>query len=171
MLLRIPGTGNVPIPFHNTVDTGKYAKALTKVSPGKNLLCFSDMLTFPEYVALWSKTRGVPAAFELTTIDVHAKLSPAGYGEEIGEMFAYMVEFGYWGKDPSTIYPKDVSSSLAITLFASITLFTSTTKLTRYSSGSRLSSQVLRSTSRVQIGQSFSVDLFQVLECSLGRDA
>jgi hypothetical protein len=60
---------------------------------------------------MWSKATGVKAKFERKTVEDHDKLFPGGYGEEIGEMFAYALEFGYWGKDPSVIFPKDVSDA------------------------------------------------------------
>lgn len=109
MLLRVPGSGNVPIPFVVPSDAGRFAKALTQVPAGKNLLCFGDMMTWADYVALWSRITGVPATFEHTTLAVHDKLAPGGYGLEIGEMYCYMQDFGYWGQDPSTIFAKDVS--------------------------------------------------------------
>lgn len=69
-------------------------------------------MTWSEYVALWSKTTGHLAAFEKTTVAVHDKLAPGGYGEEIGEMYGYMQDFGYWAKDDtSVIFPHDVSFS------------------------------------------------------------
>lgn len=40
----------------------------------------------------------------------HDKFAPREYGEEIGEMYACALEFGYWGKDdPSIVFAKDVS--------------------------------------------------------------
>lgn len=59
---------------------------------------------------MWSRITGVKASFERTTVAEHDKFAPGGYGEEIGEMYAYALEFGYWGKDdPSVIFAKDVS--------------------------------------------------------------
>ncbi|PVH77871.1 NAD(P)-binding protein [Cadophora sp. DSE1049] len=109
LLLAVPGSGDVPIPLIVPSDAGKFVKALSQVSPGKNLLAFGDLITWSEYVALWSKTTGFPATFEKSTVAALDKLAPGGYGEEIGEMYAYMQEFGYWGKDdPSVIFPIDL---------------------------------------------------------------
>jgi hypothetical protein len=99
----------VPIPLIVPSDAGAFVKALTQVSPGKNLLAFGDLLTWEEYVALWSRITGVKASFERKTVAEHDKFAPGGYGEEIGEMYAYALEFGYWGKDPSVVFAKDVS--------------------------------------------------------------
>ena len=84
-------------------------KALTKVPPGKHVLAFGDLLLWSDYVKLWSKVTGVPAAFEHSTVATVDKLAPGGYGEEIGEMYAYSQDFGYWGGDPSVVFAKDVS--------------------------------------------------------------
>ncbi|KAH7413108.1 hypothetical protein BKA64DRAFT_771082 [Cadophora sp. MPI-SDFR-AT-0126] len=109
LLLAVPGTGDVPVPLIVPSDAGKFVKALSQVSSGKNLLAFGDLMTWSEYVALWSKITGLPAKFEQSTVDALDKLAPGGYGEEIGEMYAYMQEFGYWGKDDdSVIFPKDL---------------------------------------------------------------
>ena len=109
MLLRIPGSGDVPIPLVVPSDAGNFALALTKIPAGKNLLAFGDLLKWVDYVQLWSRITGVPAAFEHSTVAVMDKLAPGGYGEEIGEMYAYAQDFGYWGLDPSVIFAKDVS--------------------------------------------------------------
>jgi hypothetical protein len=109
MLLKVPGSGNIPIPLVVPSDAGNFVYALTKVSPGKNVLAFGDLLLWSDYVKLWSKITGVPAAFEHSTVETMDKLAPGGYGEEIGEMYAYAQDFGYWGGDPSVIYARDVS--------------------------------------------------------------
>jgi hypothetical protein len=108
MLLKVPGSGDVPIPLVVPSDTGSFVKALSLVSPGKNLLAFGALLTWSDYVKLWSQITGVPAAFEHSTVATLDKVAPGGYGEEIGEMYAYAQDFGYWGGDPSVIFPKDV---------------------------------------------------------------
>jgi hypothetical protein len=109
MVLRVPGSGDIPIPLIVPSDAGNFVKALSQAPPGKNLLAFGDLMTWSDYVKLWSKTTGVPASFEHSTVAVLDKLAPGGYGEGIGEMYAYAQDFGYWGGDPSVIYAKDVS--------------------------------------------------------------
>ena len=100
----------MPIPLIVPSDAGAFAKALTLVSPGKNLLAFGDMLTWEAYVEMWSRITGVKAVFERKTVADHDRLAPGGYGEEMAEMYAYALEFGYWGKDDkSVIFGKDVS--------------------------------------------------------------
>ena len=86
MLLKVPGSGDVPTPLIVPTDAGNFAKALTKVAPGKNLLAFGDLLLWSDYVKLWSKITGVPASFEKSTVKALDEIAPGGYGEEIGEM-------------------------------------------------------------------------------------
>jgi hypothetical protein len=107
--LRVPGSGDVPIPFVVPSDAGEYVRVITQVGPGKNVLAFSARLTFAEYVKLWSKINGVTATFSKTTVEEHDKLAPGGYGEEMAEMYGYAQDFGYDGSDPSIVYAKDVS--------------------------------------------------------------
>ena len=112
MLLRIPGSGNVPIPLVVPPDAGEFVKAVTKVAPGKNVLAFGDLIIWAEYVKLWSKITGVPAEFEHSTVGDLDRIALGGYGIEIGEMYAYAQDFGYWGKDDkSVVFAKDVRCS------------------------------------------------------------
>ncbi|KAK0122070.1 hypothetical protein ONS95_010334 [Cadophora gregata] len=116
LLLAVPGNGDLPVPLIVPSDAGKFVKALSQVSPGKNLLAFGELMTWSEYVALWTRTTGYPATFEKSTVAVLDKLAPGGYGEEIGEMYAYMQDFGYWGKDDaSVIFPKDLGIEVGAT--------------------------------------------------------
>lgn len=36
---------------------------------------------------------------------------PNGIGEELADMLQYIEEFGYDGRDPTVVHPKDVSTS------------------------------------------------------------
>lgn len=109
MILRIPGSGDVPIPLVLPKDTGNFVWSLIQLPAGTNMLAFSARLPWADYVKLWSKLTGIPATFEKTTVAEHAKLAPNGYGEEIGEMFAYAQDYGYDGSDPSVVFSADVS--------------------------------------------------------------
>ncbi|TKA68787.1 hypothetical protein B0A49_06279 [Cryomyces minteri] len=104
MKLKVPGSGDIPIPLVVPSDCGYLVRALVQAPPGTNLLAFGDRMLWADYVALWSKTTGVPATFEKTTVAEHAKLSPNGYGEQVGEMYAYFQDFGYDGSDPSVVH-------------------------------------------------------------------
>ncbi|KUJ18857.1 NAD(P)-binding protein [Mollisia scopiformis] len=116
MLLRIPGDGNMPVPIVHPSDAGVFVQALAKLPPGKNLIAYANLITWEEYVKLWSKVTGVPAAFEKATIADHDKIVPGGLGEEVGEMFAYAQEFGYWGGDDKSVtFTKDLGVEVRVT--------------------------------------------------------
>ncbi|TQN63850.1 NmrA-like family domain-containing protein 1, partial [Colletotrichum shisoi] len=108
MVLRMPGGGAQPIPHALVEETGLYVKALVQAPPTTHLLACSELMTWPEYVKLWSKIQGVPAVFERFTLDDMEKLGPGGFGIVIGEMHAYAIEFGYWGGDQSILLPADL---------------------------------------------------------------
>ncbi|GKT41492.1 NmrA-like family domain-containing protein 1 [Colletotrichum spaethianum] len=109
MVLRMPGSGGTqPIPHVLVEETGLYVKALVQAPPGTHLLACSELMTWPDYVKLWSRIQGIPAVFERFTLDDMDKLAPGGFGIEIGEMHAYNMEFGYWGGDPSIVLPADL---------------------------------------------------------------
>lgn len=116
MLLRIPGSGDMPVPLVDPSDAGAFVQALWKLPPGQNLLAYGDLMTWEEYVKLWSKVTGVPAAFEKATVADQDKIGPGGFGDEIGEMFAYAQEFGYWGaEDKSVTFSKDLGVDREVT--------------------------------------------------------
>ncbi|KAK3647904.1 hypothetical protein LTR56_007878 [Elasticomyces elasticus] len=115
MKLRIPGQGDTPVPFVVPDDAGHYVYALTQLPIGTNLLAFGGMVTWTEYVKLWTKATGVPAVLEKVTVEEHAKLVPGGFGEEMAHMYGYMVDFGYHGGDPSVTFTSDIKVEIPIT--------------------------------------------------------
>ncbi|KAK5679774.1 hypothetical protein LTS10_007722 [Elasticomyces elasticus] len=115
MKLRIPGQGDTPVPFVVPDDAGHYVYALTQLPIGTNLLAFGGMVTWTEYVKLWTKATGVPAVLEKVTVEEHAKLVPGGFGEEMAHMYGYMVDFGYHGGDPSVTFTSDLKIDLPVT--------------------------------------------------------
>jgi hypothetical protein len=110
MLLKIPGSGDKPVPFVHTDDTGNFVDALLNLPAKTNMLAFGDMLPWVDYVKLWSSITGIPAKFEKTTIEEHSKLLPLDLSVEIAEMYGFMQDFGYGGGDPNTVYSRDVSN-------------------------------------------------------------
>ncbi|KAI9737477.1 MAG: hypothetical protein M1834_009632 [Cirrosporium novae-zelandiae] len=110
-LLIRPCPGDSPLPFIVThKDTGPLVKALiTQLPPGKNLLAYSEMMTYDEYIALWAKVVGVTARGKQCTIEEYDRMIPGGVGRETGESASYATEFGYDGGDPEVTKTKDVS--------------------------------------------------------------
>ncbi|PVH87782.1 hypothetical protein DL98DRAFT_525075 [Cadophora sp. DSE1049] len=116
MILCTPGSGDWPIPIVQPADAGEFVNALIKLPPGTELLAYGDLMTMTEYVNLWSKVTGVRATLESATVADHDKLLPGGWGREIGETYAYMQEFGYWGgKNVDIMFSKNLSPEVKIT--------------------------------------------------------
>ena len=112
MRLRVPGSGDIPIPLVVPQDAGNFAKALALDLPsGTNLLAYADRMTWAEYVKLVGEITGLKCIFEKCTLDEHAALAPDGFGMEMAEMYGYAQDFGYEGEaDKSVTYAGDVSS-------------------------------------------------------------
>lgn len=110
MKLRIPGSGDELVPFVIPHEAGIYVEALLELPVGTNLLASSDRISWAAFVKIWSRVTGNPAALEKVTVEDHAELKPGGFGREMGEMYAYMQDFGYHGGDPSVTFSQDVST-------------------------------------------------------------
>lgn len=76
MLLKVPGSGDVPIPPVHPKDAGTFVDTLLALPGGTNMPLFGDCLVWADYVKLWSSVTGIPAIFEKTTIEEHSKLAP-----------------------------------------------------------------------------------------------
>lgn len=85
-------------------------KALVLTSPGKNLAGAASVLSWTEYAELWGKIMNVVCKFEQVDYDVLPRLIPGGIGQELSDMIRYIDRFGYYGNDPTMIWPKDVSN-------------------------------------------------------------
>jgi hypothetical protein len=105
----MPGSGDSPHPVVDADrDTGMFVHELSKVSPGKTLLGHGSMISSNDYMKLWGNILGVEARYEEVPVSVWEKLAPGGLGIELGQMMAYSAEYGYDGRDPNVIYPRDV---------------------------------------------------------------
>ncbi|KAJ5604163.1 hypothetical protein N7537_007119 [Penicillium hordei] len=108
-VLSIPADGDAPVPMVEARhDTGNFVNALLQVEPGKNLLGYASMLSWNEFAALWGKTHGVTCRFQRLDRTILENAIPGGVGEELADMFGYIGDFGYDGRDPSVVYPKDL---------------------------------------------------------------
>ena len=109
------GSSDVPVPqIFAQKDSGYFVRALIQSPPGLNLLGYGSKVSWKEYIQTFCDVVKVKngGCDEMTVGDMD-KMIPGGVGEELGEMFAYAVEFGYDGSDPSVISSKDVSLALA----------------------------------------------------------
>jgi hypothetical protein len=107
------GSGKNPVPHFNTErDCGYVVRAALQTAPGKNILGAGSMLSWTEYLKIWCNVNNVPfGGFNSIPLEVFEKVVPMpGLGSELGEMMAFMDEFGYDGGDPTIIHATDVSS-------------------------------------------------------------
>ncbi|CEI67576.1 hypothetical protein FVEN_g5667 [Fusarium venenatum] len=105
-LLSLPTDGDALVPLVDArQDTGKFAKALVQVEPGKNLLGYGSLISWNEFAALWGKIHGLTCRYERLDRKVLEHAVPGCIGEELADMFEYIGEFGYDGGDPSVIHP------------------------------------------------------------------
>ncbi|KAE8389589.1 hypothetical protein BDV23DRAFT_157039 [Aspergillus alliaceus] len=108
-VLSIPADGDAPVPMvEPRHDTGNFVNALLQVEPGKNLLGYASMLSWDDFATLWGKIHGVTCRFQRLERTVLENAVPGGIGEELADMFGYIGDFGYDGRDPSVVYPKDL---------------------------------------------------------------
>ncbi|EGU84375.1 hypothetical protein FOXB_05108 [Fusarium oxysporum f. sp. conglutinans Fo5176] len=96
--LSLPTDGDAPVPLvEPRQDTGKFAKALVQVEP-----------------ALWGKVHGVTCRYERLDRKVLEAAVPGCIGEELADMFEYIGEFGYDGRDPSVVYPENLGIDVPV---------------------------------------------------------
>jgi hypothetical protein len=94
-------------------ETGYVVRAAFQSLPAKNILGVGSMLSWTEYLKIWCRVNKVPfGGFDSIPLEVFEKvLSVPGLGKEMGEMLAFMDEFGYDRRDPTVAHPADVSRS------------------------------------------------------------
>lgn len=88
---------------------GNFTKALVEVPPGKNLIGAASELSWKEWCELWGKANGKTCRFEESNPRELEEALPGGLGKELADMFRYIGDFGYFGRDPAVVWPKDVS--------------------------------------------------------------
>jgi len=96
------------IPFFADGCLGNFVKALVDVEPGKNLLGAANVMTWKEWADLWGKTLGVTCKYEQLPSEEYMQAMPGDIGKELTAMWEYFSDFGYDGRDPSVVLPKDV---------------------------------------------------------------
>jgi len=99
--------------FNVEKDMGHIVHAAIKTSPGKTILAAGSMVSWEDQLKIWCDTNNVSfGGFDELSIEQFEMFLPVpGLGRELGQMMAFMDEFGYDGGDPNTVAPQDVSSS------------------------------------------------------------
>jgi hypothetical protein len=84
---------------------------LLECPPGKTVLGAGEIISWSEMLRVWCGYNEVSfGGFDQLSIDVFERfVSVAGLGRELGEMFAFMDEFGYAGGDLDVVLPSEAS--------------------------------------------------------------
>ncbi|KAF2816967.1 NAD(P)-binding protein [Mytilinidion resinicola] len=107
--IRCPIKADTPVPMiDHRADTGHFVKALLDVAPGKNLAAHGSLVSWSQFCQLASKLSGVTFTYEQCTVDDFDVMILGGAGREIGEMFVYTEDPGYYGADPSITNPENL---------------------------------------------------------------
>lgn len=94
-------------------DLGNIVRVAVQADPGQNILAASEMISWTDMLNVWCTTNKVPfGGFDYVPPEIFAKFIPVpDLGLELGEMMAFMDEFGYDGGDPSVVLIGDVSQA------------------------------------------------------------
>lgn len=78
--------------------------------PGRIVLGAGSYITWDEYGKMWCEANGVEyGGYDEVPLQAFIGFMPPGVGRELGEMFAFMDEFGYDGSEPGVLSASDVS--------------------------------------------------------------
>jgi hypothetical protein len=78
-------------------------------SAGKNLIAYREWLSMREVCAAFAEATGFETEYVRMPKEQANPHFPPELREEMDDCFAYVNEFGYEGRDPTAVHPKDVS--------------------------------------------------------------
>ncbi|KIX00671.1 uncharacterized protein Z518_09736 [Rhinocladiella mackenziei CBS 650.93] len=87
-------------------DTGPFVKALVDLDPGKTLLAYTASLSWAEMAQIWGKALNQQIECRQVTLNEFKNKFPVD-GEELLSA-TYSAEFGFAGRDPAVIEPRDL---------------------------------------------------------------
>ena len=90
-------------------DTGAFVEALVESPPGIDVLGYTRLMSWDDYVDLWGKTLGVRGRYQQMPREEFVAAVPEWLKREYDESFRYVAEFGWAGGDPKVVHPEDVS--------------------------------------------------------------
>jgi hypothetical protein len=92
-----------------TRDTGAFVEALILHHPaGTDVLGASEIITKPEYAALWGRTLGVEATVRDVSEEEYVKYIPEGFETTIVDDVRFFAEYGYAGGNPGMKAPAEL---------------------------------------------------------------
>jgi len=125
--LGLVGSGITQQPHINVAnDLGRIVHCALLAPPQKTILAAGSILSYTTQLEIWCRVNKVPfGGFDELSIDTFENFFPVpGLGRELGEMMAFMDEFGYAG-DWDVVLPEQVSVFLSSDRYLGICLLTS----------------------------------------------
>ena len=90
-------------------DTGSFAEALIlHHPPGTNVLGASEIITKPDYAALWGRTQGVKATVRDVSEEEYAKFVPEEIRDTMLDLIKFFLEYGYTGENTNVKTPTEL---------------------------------------------------------------
>ncbi|KAK8096202.1 nitrogen metabolic regulation nmr [Apiospora kogelbergensis] len=90
-------------------DTGAFVEALILHHPaGTDVLGASEIITKPDYAALWGRTMGVQAAVRDVSEEEYVKYIPEGMETTLLDDLRFFAEYGYAGGNPKVKTPEEL---------------------------------------------------------------
>ncbi|KAH9210858.1 putative NAD dependent epimerase/dehydratase [Leptodontidium sp. 2 PMI_412] len=117
--LALVGSGKTPQPHISIAhDLGRVIHASLLTPPGKTILAAGCMLSYTSQLQIWCEVNQVSfGGFDELSVDMFEKFFPIpGLGRELGEMMAFMDEFGYAG-DWEIVLPEQLGTPCPMTSF------------------------------------------------------
>ncbi|CZR54561.1 related to nitrogen metabolic regulation protein nmr [Phialocephala subalpina] len=118
--LGLVGSGKKPLPHLDVkADLGKIVASTLSSLPGKKVLAAGEMISWSDQMKVWCEVNKVPfGGFDSVPIEVFDRFFPIpGLGTELGEMMAFMEEFGYVGGDPEVVLPGELENPPRLTIW------------------------------------------------------
>lgn len=100
-----------PLPHLDVeADLGKIVEAAINDPPGKRILAASDMVSWSDQLKTWCDINQVSfGGFDSLPIEVYESFFPVkALGTELGEMMAFMDDFGYAGREGDVMPASEV---------------------------------------------------------------
>ena len=92
-----------------TRDTGAFVEALIlHHPPGTDVLGASDIITKPDYAALWGRTQGVKAVVKDVPEEEYGSYVPEEIRDTMLDVVKFFVEYGYTAENPKVKTPAEL---------------------------------------------------------------
>ncbi|ROT42961.1 NAD(P)-binding protein [Sodiomyces alkalinus F11] len=107
--LNVPGSHLATPEVVASRDTGAFVEALVfHHPPGTDVLGASEIISRPDYAALWGRTMGVKATARDVEKEEYLKYIPEGMETTIVDDLGFFTEYGYAGGNPNVKTPAEL---------------------------------------------------------------